>query len=157
MDSWLRADPENVVVVHCQVFPASSFSPLCPIAPLFHMPHCACIALVCAGFACAPAMLCWSGHVPVPRTGGHPSVTPRPLPRSPLPSPSLLLVFPTGVQAGKGRTGTVIACYLLYTSTFTAADEALDYFALKRANNENGGVNVPSQRRSGSYFFLSPK
>merc|ERR1712023_139167 len=39
---------------------------------------------------------------------------------------------------GKGRTGTVIACYLTYTGVFTDPLLALDHFAQKRSKIENG-------------------
>lgn len=53
--------------------------------------------------------------------------------------------------AGKGRTGTVIAAFLIYSGLFTTADQALNYFANKRSNT-NWGVTNPSQRRSVQYF-----
>jgi len=73
--------------------------------------------------------------------------------------------------AGKGRTGTVIAAYLLYVGLISDPIEALAYFAKKRsyereppkyksvAPNEQipyilslGGVNSPSQIRYVQYF-----
>lgn len=52
--------------------------------------------------------------------------------------------------AGKGRTGTVIASYLLYCGLFSTALEAMDFFAARRSSN-NWGVCVPSQRRYVTY------
>jgi protein-tyrosine phosphatase len=52
--------------------------------------------------------------------------------------------------AGKGRTGTVIASYLLYCGLFANTEEALNYFACKRSLTING-VTVPSQRRYVNY------
>ena len=52
--------------------------------------------------------------------------------------------------AGKGRTGTVIASYLLVAGLFASARDALSYFALKRSSCNNG-VTVPGQRRYVAY------
>eukprot|EP01102_Stenamoeba_stenopodia_P005954 TRINITY_DN1665_c0_g7_i1.p1 TRINITY_DN1665_c0_g7~~TRINITY_DN1665_c0_g7_i1.p1 ORF type:complete len:612 (-),score=145.06 TRINITY_DN1665_c0_g7_i1:134-1969(-) len=53
---------------------------------------------------------------------------------------------------GKGRTGTVIACYLLY-SNMVGDDplKALDFFAERRSKKKKG-VTQPSQRRYVKYF-----
>ena len=53
--------------------------------------------------------------------------------------------------AGKGRTGTVIAAYLIYCGLFDNASEAMDFFAYRRSLN-NWGVTGPSQRRSVQYL-----
>ncbi|PRP87367.1 hypothetical protein PROFUN_01629 [Planoprotostelium fungivorum] len=53
--------------------------------------------------------------------------------------------------AGKGRTGTIIACYLLYSGLFNEVDQALAYFAAKRSTT-NWGVTGPSQLRYCGYF-----
>lgn len=53
--------------------------------------------------------------------------------------------------AGKGRTGTVIASYLLYAGLFSSAQDAMNYFALKRSNN-SWGITGPSQKRYTNYF-----
>jgi len=42
--------------------------------------------------------------------------------------------------AGKGRTGTVICCYLLYSQRFNNCAEALEYYMKKRFRID-GGVN----------------
>jgi phosphatidylinositol-3,4,5-trisphosphate 3-phosphatase/dual-specificity protein phosphatase PTEN len=34
--------------------------------------------------------------------------------------------------AGKGRTGTAICCYLIYSARFQTATDALNYYALQR-------------------------
>ena len=52
--------------------------------------------------------------------------------------------------AGKGRTGTVIASYLLFCGLFAEADDALNFYAHKRSIN-NWGVTGPSQRRYVKY------
>ena len=41
-------------------------------------------------------------------------------------------VVAVNCRAGKGRTGTVICCYLLYTGRFTSPDEVFTYYSLKR-------------------------
>eukprot|EP01132_Coremiostelium_polycephalum_P004056 gene4056-5078_t len=53
--------------------------------------------------------------------------------------------------AGKGRTGTIISCLLLYGGLFDNADDAMRYFAVKRSNN-NYGITGPSQIRYTQYF-----
>lgn len=53
--------------------------------------------------------------------------------------------------AGKGRTGTVICCYLLYCGKFKEFKEALIYYGKKRFSNDSG-VTQPSQIRYIAYF-----
>jgi len=48
--------------------------------------------------------------------------------------------------AGKGRTGTIIGGFLMYSGLFNDADEALNFFAYKRSKN-TWGVTSPSQIR----------
>jgi len=57
-------------------------------------------------------------------------------------------------KAGKGRTGTIICCFLLYTNACESTAEALEYFARRRSMKKfhSGGVTVPSQRRYVEYF-----
>jgi hypothetical protein len=61
--------------------------------------------------------------------------------------------------AGKGRTGTLIVCYLLYIGMFTTVKEALQYFAMKRTNSKNvdnenfACVDSPSQLTYVEYFY----
>lgn len=50
------------------------------------------------------------------------------------------------LQGGKGRTGTVIACYLNFIGLFSDPLEALEFFGAKRSIIEKG-VTQPSQRR----------
>ena len=46
-------------------------------------------------------------------------------------------------DAGKGRTGTFISCFLLYARRFTEPTEALNYYKCKRFLT-GGGVTHPS-------------
>ena len=55
-------------------------------------------------------------------------------------------------NAGKGRTGTLICCYLLFSGKFKNPADAFDYYSLKRFN-KGFGVTHASQKRYVSYFF----
>ncbi|MES1909144.1 MAG: hypothetical protein MHM6MM_001942 [Cercozoa sp. M6MM] len=56
-------------------------------------------------------------------------------------------------RAGKGRTGTLIAAFLLWTGKCATAQEALEFFAKQRADGSKGGtVRQPSQIRSVQYL-----
>jgi len=55
-------------------------------------------------------------------------------------------------KGGKGRTGTVICSYFLYSGLCKTADEAVSRFGSKRMAGEKVGVTQPSQRRFIKYF-----
>ena len=54
-------------------------------------------------------------------------------------------------KAGKGRTGTMICCLLLYMKIFNTVDECLQYYGMMRVENGKG-VTIPSQMRYVEYF-----
>ena len=58
---------------------------------------------------------------------------------------------------GKGRTGTLVCCYLLFCDMFKNPDLALEYYAKKRFETEDGdiegfGVTQPCQIQYIRYF-----
>jgi hypothetical protein len=72
-----------------------------------------------------------------------------------------LTTHPRGVaaihcKAGKGRTGVMIVCYLIFSGLCQTSDEALTHYASQRTSNKKG-VTIPSQIRYIKYFetFLS--
>eukprot|EP00002_Diphylleia_rotans_P017700 TRINITY_DN3434_c0_g1_i3.p1 TRINITY_DN3434_c0_g1~~TRINITY_DN3434_c0_g1_i3.p1 ORF type:complete len:384 (+),score=48.18 TRINITY_DN3434_c0_g1_i3:55-1206(+) len=55
-------------------------------------------------------------------------------------------------KAGKGRTGTTIAAYMLYCGLFNTVEKALKHFGDRRSNRSIG-VTWPSQIRYVHYFY----
>lgn len=64
---------------------------------------------------------------------------------------SLQNIIVVNCKAGKGRTGTLICCYLLYCGRFTDWKQATSYYRAKRFSR-GGGVTQPSQIRYIQYF-----
>ena len=54
-------------------------------------------------------------------------------------------------NAGKGRTGTLISCYLMYSGLADNASDAIAYYGYKRFSHGKG-VTQPSQIRYVHYF-----
>lgn len=54
-------------------------------------------------------------------------------------------------RAGKGRTGTLICCYMMFCGRFSDPNQTMKYYRYKRFTN-GGGVTQPSQVRYVRYF-----
>lgn len=54
-------------------------------------------------------------------------------------------------KAGKGRTGTLICCFLLFSGRVCTPEDAMKVYRVKRFS-EGGGVTQPSQKRYIEYF-----
>jgi len=55
-------------------------------------------------------------------------------------------------NAGKGRTGTVICCFLLFSGLFETPEDAMKYYSKKRFNIGDA-VTQPGQKRYINYFY----
>ena len=62
-------------------------------------------------------------------------------------------------KGGKGRTGTMVAAWLVRAGLFHQARESLDYFKERRTDKtlgkKNQGVNTPSQVCKYMYTYIS--
>ena len=56
-------------------------------------------------------------------------------------------------KAGKGRTGTMIICYLIFSELFDSAEKAMAHYSKMRTKN-NKGVTIASQIRYINYFEM---
>jgi phosphatidylinositol-3,4,5-trisphosphate 3-phosphatase/dual-specificity protein phosphatase PTEN len=54
-------------------------------------------------------------------------------------------------KAGKGRTGLIICCYLMFDGTCSTSDDALKYYGNKRTT-DGKGVTIASQKRYIRYY-----
>ena len=54
-------------------------------------------------------------------------------------------------KAGKGRTGVMICCYLVFSGLCKNTDDAINYYGVMRTSNMKG-VTIPSQKRYIKYF-----
>lgn len=59
-------------------------------------------------------------------------------------------------KAGKGRTGVMIAAYMLWQGDWATPDDAMQFYGFARTNNQKG-ITIPSQRRFVTYFFETIK
>jgi phosphatidylinositol-3,4,5-trisphosphate 3-phosphatase/dual-specificity protein phosphatase PTEN len=55
-------------------------------------------------------------------------------------------------KAGKGRTGCIISCYLMFRGEWNTPEDAMAFYAAMRTKNMKG-VTIPSQIRYINYFY----
>lgn len=55
-------------------------------------------------------------------------------------------------KAGKGRTGTIICCFMLFCDLFNNTQDAFNYYSYKRFKSGEG-VSQPSQKRYVEFFY----
>ena len=53
---------------------------------------------------------------------------------------------------GKGRTGTIIVCLLMFCNFFDRVEDALQFYSKRRFEKEGYGVTQPCQIRYAHYF-----
>lgn len=53
---------------------------------------------------------------------------------------------------GKGRTGTLICCFMLFTGYFQTAAETMKFYEKQRFEKEGYGVTQPCQIKYIEYF-----
>jgi phosphatidylinositol-3,4,5-trisphosphate 3-phosphatase/dual-specificity protein phosphatase PTEN len=99
------------------------------------------------GLKCDVERYCWADHTPPPLALLRPACESM---------GAWLGAHPDNVavvhcKAGKGRTGTLIAAYLLLSGECSGPDEALTFFGAERTRNGRG-VTIPSQLRFVRYW-----
>jgi hypothetical protein len=119
----LARDPRNVAAIHCKARPAVVFGLVVVFSCRFR-----------------------ARRTPPARYPRHTS--PRAVLRFTYPSP--LHTTAARGQAGKGRTGLLMACYLLHCRAQTSARDALAAVAAKRTT-DGKCVTIPSQLRYVKY------
>lgn len=61
-------------------------------------------------------------------------------------------VIVVNCRAGKGRTGTIVCCYLLFSGRFNSPEDTFIYYSQKRFS-KGEGVTQPSQKKYVYYFY----